>query len=247
MKITWLGFAVMIILAMMGFAGFKRGFIKEILSFFFVFLAVALAGVLNPYVNDFLINNTPVYERIEESCAAMVKEKAGEAKTNSSEGSAADAESEYKSDQTSLIDSLGLPDLLSNSLKDNNTAETYTYLAVDTFADYVAGYLTKTIVNGLSYAISYFLASLVIRIAGGILNLIAQFPIIRSVNKLTGALVGTAKGVVFVWIGLLVLTILCSTEIGKQAFALINQDTFLKILYKYDILVNIFTSVFYGK
>ena len=48
MGLTWLGIVVIAILLLMGYSGYRRGFIKEILSFFFVFLAVALAGVFNP-------------------------------------------------------------------------------------------------------------------------------------------------------------------------------------------------------
>ena len=37
MGLTWLGIVVIAILLLMGYSGYRRGFIKEILSFFFVF------------------------------------------------------------------------------------------------------------------------------------------------------------------------------------------------------------------
>ena len=57
MGLTWLGIVVIAILLLMGYSGYRRGFIKEILSFFFVFLAVALAGVFNPGVSAFSANH----------------------------------------------------------------------------------------------------------------------------------------------------------------------------------------------
>ena len=61
MGLTWLGIVVIAILLLMGYSGYRRGFIKEILSFFFVFLAVALAGVFNSGVSTFLKEKTPLY------------------------------------------------------------------------------------------------------------------------------------------------------------------------------------------
>ena len=58
---------------------------------------------------------------------------------------------------------------------------------------------------------------------------------LKSANKLAGGLVGAVKGVLFVWIAFLVMTILCSTSIGKEALALIEKDAFLNVLYEYDI------------
>lgn len=38
-----------------GYGGYRKGFVREIMSFFFVFLALALAWMINPYVNDFMM------------------------------------------------------------------------------------------------------------------------------------------------------------------------------------------------
>ena len=139
-----------------------------------------------------------------------------------------------------------MPEILRKSLTDNNTAEVYGELAVDSFNDYVSGYLAKMIVSGMSYLISYVLANLVIRLLSCVLNAIAELPLINGANRLTGALVGVAKGVLFLWIALLVLTILCSTEVGKTGLSLVEKDSILSVIYKYDALVNIFLQ-FLGK
>ena len=58
MNVTWAGIAAIGVLLFTGYTGYRRGFITEIVSFFFVFLALALAWMLNPYVNSFLMHNT---------------------------------------------------------------------------------------------------------------------------------------------------------------------------------------------
>ena len=232
---TWLGIVVAGILLLTAYKGFRRGFIREIVSFFFVFLALAVSLAINPYVNEFFMENTPVYEKIQESCQSFVESQKKQELT-----------SPGTEEQTGFIEGLELPELLQKGLESNNTAEVYTYLAVDSFGEYISEALARMIVNGLSFFVSYLLASVILRLGTWVLNLLAGLPVLKSANKLAGGLVGAVKGVLFVWIAFLVMTILCSTSIGKEALALIEKDAFLNVLYEYDIFVNVFMSIFYG-
>jgi uncharacterized membrane protein required for colicin V production len=235
MTLTWLGAAVICVLAVTVSRGYKRGFIREIVSFFFVFLAIAVSWAINPYVNDFFMENTPVYRMVRESCQNFV-----------SAGDDQEQQPDEQVEQNSFIEALELPDLIRKGLESNNKEEVYTYLAVDTFGEYVSEALARMIVNGLSFVVSYMLASVILRLGTWVLNFLAGLPLLKSANKLAGGLVGLVKGVLFVWIAFLALTVLCSTEIGKQGLALIERDTFLSLLYEYDIFVNFFMSIFYG-
>ena len=62
---------------------------------------------------------------------------------------------------------------------------------------------------------------------------------------MTGGIVGVAKGILFIWIALLLLTILCSSNIGKSGLELVEKDSILQALYKHDVLVNFFMDIFY--
>lgn len=231
MKLTWLGIAVFVILLLFVWMGYKRGFIKEIVSFFFVFLSLSLAWAINPYINEFLVQKTPIYSTIQETCANFVQSQGEE-------------DAEYETDSTGdLIDSLKLPALLRKNLEENNNAETYAELSVNTLTGYISGYLAKTVINGLSYVLAYILSTIVIRLIVYVLNLIAGLPVLKTANKLTGGVVGLLKGIVFVWIALLVVTVLCGTEIGKTVLELIEKDTLLSTLYQYDPLVRIFLKI----
>ncbi len=214
--------------------GYRRGFIRELVSTVFVLLALVLVWVINPHINTFIRENTPLEEAIQNQCKKMVTQQ-----TDSSPGMNAQ-------DQENLLEGLSLPDLLTDGLRDNNTAETYKYLSVTSFVDYVSGYLSETIVNGVSFVVSFLLATLLIRMVTYALDVLARFPILNGINRLTGALVGLAKGVIFVWIAFLIITIFCSTRLGGQLLSLISGDPFLSVLYENDVLVKVFMSIFYG-
>ena len=112
MNVTWAGIAAIGVLLFTGYTGYRRGFIKEIVSFFFVFLALALAWMLNPYVNTFLMQKTSLYDKIQESCREL---PGGQ---NVVEGDEGDEETEG-----SLISQLPLPEILQKNLTVNNTEE----------------------------------------------------------------------------------------------------------------------------
>lgn len=231
MKLTWFGIVILLILILFIWMGYRRGFIREIVSFFFVFLSLSLAWAINPYINDFLISETPVYSTIQETCTDFVQKQSS------------DLENEMES-SSQFIDGLNLPEILRKNIEKNNNTENYAELSVNTLTEYVSGYLTRTIVNGLSYVLAYILATIGIRIVVYILNLIAGLPILKTANKLTGGLVGFVKGLVFIWILFLILTVLCSTEIGKTSLELIEKDSLLSVIYQYDPLIQIFTKIF---
>ena len=230
MKLTWFGIVIILILILFIWMGYRRGFIREIVSFFFVFLSLSLAWAINPYINDFLISETPVYSTIQETCTDFVQKQSS------------DLENEMES-SSQFIDGLNLPEILRKNIEKNNNTENYAELSVNTLTEYVSGYLARTIVNGLSYVLAYILATIGIRIVVYILNLIAGLPILKTANKLTGGLVGFVKGLVFVWILFLILTVLCSTEIGKTSLELIEKDSLLSVIYQYDPLIQIFIKI----
>ena len=231
---TWLGIAVLALIAAACIMGFRKGFVKEIVSVFFMLISFLLVWAVNPYVNTFVKEYTPVYDTIQDKCQTLVSEQIGNKKTLD------------KEEQNQVMENMELPDLLKNALVENNTAETYRYLAVSTFAEYISDSLAVMAVNGISFLISFVLSAAVIKLLGFILNVLTKLPVINGINKIAGAAVGGIKCIIFIWIAFLVLTLLCNTTLGQQGMALIQQDAFLNFLYSQNVFVKVFMSVFYG-
>ena len=231
---TWLGIAVLALIAAACIMGFRKGFVKEIVSVFFMLISFLLVWAVNPYVNTFVKEYTPVYDTIQDKCQTMVSEQIGNKKTLD------------KEEQNQVMENMELPDLLKNALVENNTAETYRYLAVSTFTEYISDSLAVMAVNGISFLISFVLSAAVIKLLGFILNVLTKLPVINGINKIAGAAVGGIKCIIFIWIAFLVLNLQCNTTLGQQGMALIQQDAFLNFLYSQNVFVKVFMSVFYG-
>ena len=220
MNWTWLGLAVLVLLAFSMVDGYRHGFVKEVVSALLVLISVALVWLINPYVNQFIRENTSVYEKIQTASGSFVDSLADGKETMDEE------------EQKALISSMDIPDLLQKGITENNTALVYQYLAVNTFAGYISGYLANVAVNCLSFLVSYILSSILIHVLAYAMDLLARLPVMKCI--------------VFVWVGMLVLTILCNTEIGQKGLGLIRGDTVLDFLYDKNIFIRIFTGIFYG-
>jgi uncharacterized membrane protein required for colicin V production len=229
---TWLGAVTLGFLALACIMGFKRGFVREVVSTFIMLLTLVIVWMVNPYVNDFIRENTPIYEKIQSGCREIAVSLVG------------NAEIVGAAEQSALIDNLNLPTVLKDNLKENNTAEKYRYLAATTFVDYISGYFAELIINVLSFLFSLLLVTILIRIITGALNLLSRLPVLNGVNKLAGAVLGGTKCILFIWIAFLILTVLCNTEIGKQGLKLIEEDYLLNFLYGKNILAQIFAGIF---
>ena len=78
---TWLGIAVLALIAAACIMGFRKGFVKEIVSVFFMLISFLLVWAVNPYVNTFVKEYTPVYDTIQDKCQTLVSEQIGNKKT----------------------------------------------------------------------------------------------------------------------------------------------------------------------
>lgn len=78
---------------------------------------MAVVWFINPYVNQFIRENTSIYENIQESCRQFVEEKEETSGTDAGES------------QENAIENMNLPGLLTSGLTQNNTAEVYQYLS----------------------------------------------------------------------------------------------------------------------
>lgn len=147
---AWTGCAGPACLSMVD--GYRHGFVKEVVSALLVLISVALVWLINPYVNQFIRENTSVYEKIQTASGSFVDSLADGKETMDEE------------EQKALISSMDIPDLLQKGITENNTALVYQYLAVNTFAGYISGYLANVAVNCLSFLVSYILSSILIHV-----------------------------------------------------------------------------------
>ncbi len=211
--------------------GYARGLVKEFVSLVIVFVSIALVWFLNPYVNRFLREVTPLESKVTDRTKEAIEEELGTEQTIRAD------------EQTEIIEGLDLPDSLTRALLRNNNAEGYRKLNVSSFVDYVSGYIASVILGGASFLITYLIVTIVLRILVIVLDIFTRLPVLHGLNKLGGAALGGARYVFLIWVLMLAATVLCNTQIGRTAMEYIEHDRFLQLLYSWNLLLRYFVGV----
>lgn len=220
---NWLLIAVAVILIGYAFSGRQRGFIRTVFALFSTIIALMLTVWISPVISKQLQENNKVMgfvtERVEK---AISFENMGD----------------KVSEQVEFINKLPMPKAIRHTLVENNTKDVYKAMAVDNFKEYISNSISRIIINAASFLVIMVIILIGLALLCEALNIISKLPIINGLNKTAGLLAGLLQGIVVVWIGCIVLTVLGGTKLGQNMFEMINESTFLSIIYNNNLLLN---------
>lgn len=211
--------------------GFCRGFLRIILTTFSLIITLVLVGVITPPVADYIENGTVMGPRLQTRIETYVNDKLG-----GISGSAAAAENKF-------IDSLPITKSMKADLKSGNTLADYVDNGVSNFAEYIGLKLSSLIIRILCYVLLFILIFLVIRLILRISNLINHIPVLGGINRILGAVIGFAEGVIFLWIICMIIMLMSGTELGISCQQTIAGSTVLTYIYEHNYLMDIVNSV----
>ena len=228
---SWLTYIIIAVIILSVFFGWRNGFVRTLMAMVSWILVILLAGWMNPYVSGFLRKNTSVETYLTDKCTAFLED-------HFESGDSPGAE-----EQNNWIESLTVPESLKNALKENNNEQAYQTLGVSGFSDYVGKYLAHGITNGIAFLLAVFLAALLVRQIGHALNLLAWLPGIGFLNHLGGAIFGVARGVLWMWLFFILITVFADTSWGSACMREVGRDTLLNYLYSHNYLMNIILNI----
>ena len=151
-----------------------------------------------------------------------------------------------RSDQIRFIEDLPLPDSLKEQMETFNNAAGYAKLGASDFGSYVVRYIANLILNVLAFLVTLIVSWAIIRLILGALSIFSSLPIIGSVDRLLGLLLGIVQGVMVMWVLFLILSLLATTPAGKTLMDEINHTPFLSALYNSNLLMNSTTRALSG-
>ena len=204
----------------------KKGFLGSSYKFFSIILTLILMFMFQTTISDWL-RSTDVGKYIETTIYDSLIKKSED--TNTSE--------EITDDKENIFTSLGLPKIYDNLLKDeidsiNNTK--------DNIVKNVATALTDSLINIVSIIILYILIRFLLFLLYKITNFIFRLPILKSLNKLLGAVVGLIQGLFVVYI-LCALLIWFSPKNDTNSIQTTINDTIItQYFYNNNLLINFF-------
>lgn len=224
----------------LGFAitGAVKGFVKMAVSLLSLILTVVLVWVVNPYVSDFIKNNTPLYTSIDEKCQEYMRLELAQKMTreeNKTSGAQFDGEEGEKKLDNSWLN-------IVNDVVDATVIQAEEAMAgsIEELAKSLGARLADVILTIITFVITFILITLVLKLIFGALNIITRLPVIHTLNRTAGGILGAAFGIAVVWIAMLIAIVLFNTTVGVYVLKSVEDNGFMKILYDLNPLIMIF-------
>ncbi|MBE5936341.1 MAG: hypothetical protein E7262_11280 [Lachnospiraceae bacterium] len=221
---NWLTIIVVVLFITNIYTAHKKGFIKTLFDTAIIVVAVLLTTVFAPFIAGQISNNEEIYDAVSTQVQMFVKEN------------------KYVNDdeeQEQFIDEMTLPGGIKDYLKKHNTVKVYEENNIESFSEYIVFGLTTIVINILSYIIIFIVIRIGIMVITYVVDLISKLPIIEEFDGMGGVLIGAVKGVIEIWILLLVITLIANTKLGISAMECISGNFLLEMLYNNNILLQI--------
>lgn len=217
------------------FNGYRKGFLRIILTTLALVVTIVAAGLIAPHFSKFL-QTTFIGTSVEKSIDSFVEKRI--------DGSAKNIIDKVKEAQEKVIDGLPLPNFMKKDIRDKNEKSGYAEYGVSNFKDYLSTRLSVTAIDAIAYIILLIVIYLILRILLRVIGVIGRIPIIRGVNRLFGAILGFVEGILIVWCICLIVMAISQTPFGVKIVDVIDQSAVLKLIYDNNLLLTAAKSIF---
>lgn len=206
---------VIVILALSALYGYKRGFVHIVLSMVAMLVTFILAGLLTVPVSAMIKSATPLYDHIEKSVSELVAEN---------------------NVDINSISNLGLPKNIEEKIMEGAGE------ALGNFNEYIVDTLSDMLLKALTFFGLIIVIYIIVRIVIVICDFISKLPVLNSINKTGGLVVGIAQGLLVVWIACLVVTAFSDKSWAQEVFRQINGNPLLTFIYDNNPIIYIVTK-----
>lgn len=231
-----LDITILVILAIFAIVGYRRGLVHTVYRFVSFFAALFLAIRLHPFVSQFL-RDSFVYEGIRDIIAGSGGFEAAFREYAPAPGIGTAIR------ERNAINALPVPQALRDLLNNNNTPYVRDILRVGTLEDFVAGFFANIVINIISMLAVFIIVMLILKFIGSALRIVDKLPVVSSVNRLGGFMVGAIIGAGIVWLCLVVMTVFFATGGNETVYGLVQGSTVTSWLLENGWLLNRMTAV----
>ncbi len=228
MTVSILLLIVLGLLALCTWNGYRKGFLKIVLSMVAMVATVIIGIWINPYVSQFLKERTTMYETLQKHSERILDEMIGEELKNGITS---------RTEQMNMIENLNLPESIKKILIENNNNGAYQLLSVDNFEGYISNYLAGVMLNSIAFVGSFLIVGFLIKIVFVMADIVGRIPGIKGLNKMIGGVIGFLQGILILWILCLIVTAFIGTSWGKDIMGEIQKSQILSFIYDHNYLL----------
>lgn len=148
--------------------------------------------------------------------------------------------------QTQFINNLNMPipSMIQEGMVKNNNPEIYKLLSADNFTEYIGGYIANFYLSIIAFILLLFAVKALIYLLGGSIKTIANLPIINFFDRWLGLILGFAKGVIWVWISMMIIAFLIGFPKFQTLSIQLSQSSVAKWFYENNMILDIIDQLF---
>ncbi len=230
---SWLFWVLLIVLVLFGIQGFRKGLLKTLISMVSTIAVIIITSMLTPQIGAYIRENT----EIEDAVQARIDEV-----LFAEFDGTIDIEIPVSA-QVQFIEELPVPQIMKDSLIENNNSEVYKEIDVSGFTEYLSKYVASALVNGVAFIIAFIITLIIMRVIVFIVGIVTELPLIGALDQLGGFAIGVVHGMFWIAIAFLVIALAGETAIGGMLVETINSDPMLSWVYDKNALVGIVTNI----
>ncbi len=224
MNITCMVIGIVFLLFVL--VGWRQGMFQLVISVAGLIASVMVSLYGAPYVSGYLQENT----KLDDNIASYIVEQLEFSETG---------QEVTKGIQVAVINSLPLPETLRETILDNNNSEMYEALSVSGVYDYIAMSLAVVILNAVVFLALLLTCRIFFFVLGRSFKDLSTLPIVNSVDRIGGGLLGGMKGLIWIWVFFLFLSMTSTFEWSAGMISEIHQYKLVTWLYDNNLLLDI--------
>ena len=226
---------VILVIMLSVFFGYKKGFIRTVVSLLSFFIAIGMALLFykpfavilteNTTIDDWIIENIISKEDLNES----IQDIANEENSENIVGSGKEENAEGLETFLEMIEIL--PNTITNNVDieeiKNNTREEIAYK------------ISELIMNLLSLIAIYIVVKITLIVAMFVLDGIMKFPVLKQLNEICGMTIGAVLGFTQIYIAFAAITFISSICDISNVISAIKVSAFARILFENNLIINL--------
>lgn len=222
----WICIVIGLIFLICLIVGWARGLFKVLLSVAGMIASIIVATYIAPNVSGYLEEHT----KIDDDIAIYISE----------EMSFSDSEEETsRGVQVEVINNLPISETLKSNILNNNNSEMYSALEATGIYDYIAKSMAVVVLNAAVFLVLVVVAQVFFSTLGKVAKGLTKLPIVRSIDKIGGGMLGAIQGLILIWILFLLLSITSTSSISQEMIASITGFPLFKLLYDNNLILDI--------
>ena len=232
---NWVLILVIAILVGYTIAGYTKGFLKIVYSLISWILILVVVTVASPQIENYLKNNTGIYEKVVEHCEENIREKTlRQLEKEEGKGVATLTDNELLAKLMERLPAEAIEKVMgeASDAADRFMEEQGIYSALAISA-------ADLIMRGISFLLSLILGVIVSILIQKLLGFISKLPLIGFADSICGLAAGAISGLILVWVLLFLVALMSTTNFGSTVISYIYENDFLIWLYENNILISI--------